>query len=88
MHAVTHIAEFNLPHIDEGSDLARTLERLRCQMNHPCMQGRMLDLSALLSKELRVLDGLPRTAGQTLSGPSFNDLCNGKLQDAGGALSF
>lgn len=52
MHAVTHFGEFNFSKVNDSSDVARTLQRLLCQMNHPSMKGRTLDLSALIRQEL------------------------------------
>lgn len=54
---VTHYGEFNLSGVEEGSELARTLKRLLCQMNHPSMRGRTLDLPAYL--KLQGIDRLP-----------------------------
>ena len=48
MHATTHYGEFNLTESENGSDLARSFARLMCQLNHPSMAGRPLDLSAFL----------------------------------------
>ena len=48
MQAMTHFGEFNLSGAEDGSDLARSFARLMCQLNHPSMAGRPLDLSAYL----------------------------------------
>jgi hypothetical protein len=48
MNATTYYGEFKLSGAEEGSDLARSFARLMCQLNHPSMAGRPLDLSAYL----------------------------------------
>lgn len=48
MHAVTYYGEFNMSATNEVSELARTLARMMCQLNHPSMVGRPLNLSAHL----------------------------------------
>lgn len=63
MNAETALAELKLSDIDARSDLARTLERLVCQMNHPSMRGRVLNLPALLSREPGDSDRVPGIAG-------------------------
>lgn len=52
MKATTYYGEFNLSGAEHGSDLARSLARLMCQLSHPSMAGRPLDLSAYLKEFL------------------------------------
>ena len=48
MHATTYYGEFNDRDPKEGSELAEAFARMLCQLNHPSMTGRTLDVSAYL----------------------------------------
>jgi hypothetical protein len=48
MHATTYFGEFKLAAAKEASDLAQSLARLLCRLNHPSIAGRSLDLSDYL----------------------------------------
>jgi hypothetical protein len=58
MHATTCYGEFNLCDIEKGSELAKAFERMLCQLNHPSMTGRTLDVSAYM-KDFIGREGLP-----------------------------
>jgi hypothetical protein len=59
MHATTYYGEFHLCDTEEGSELAKAFARMFCQLNHPSMTGRTLDVSAYL-KEFIGKEGLPQ----------------------------
>jgi len=48
MFATTHYGEFNHCEPEEGSELAKAFKRVLCQLNHPSMAGRTLDVSPYL----------------------------------------
>lgn len=48
MHPTTYYGEFDRCDPEEGSELAKCFARMLCQLNHPSMTGRTLDVSAYL----------------------------------------